>query len=69
MDKKRKVDAGSVARLVILAVALVNTGLNMAGVDTIVVNNEKIETFVNMAFLGGASLIAWYKDGVKKEVE
>ncbi|MDF1507180.1 phage holin [Robertmurraya sp. DFI.2.37] len=65
MAKKNEVKpitAGTVSRFVLLALALVNSGLEMAGHSVIPVDEEGVSTFISLAFLGGASLWAYWKD-------
>ena len=59
---EKKISAGTISRFVVLFIALVNTALNMSGVQTIPVNDEQVAIFINMAFLGGASLVGWWKN-------
>ncbi|MBA9027501.1 phage holin [Peribacillus huizhouensis] len=61
-ERTRNISAGTVTRFVLLALALINTALNMAGVQTIPVDEEGVATFINLAFLGGASLWAYWKN-------
>lgn len=58
----KKISAGTVARFVLLATALVNSGLQMAGYNTIPVDEEGVQTFISMAFLGGTSLWSYWKN-------
>lgn len=58
----KNITAGTVARFVLLLVALINTALNMAGVQTIPVNSENVELFINLAFMGGTSLWAYWRN-------
>jgi SPP1 family holin len=58
----KKISAGTVARFILLAVALINSGLQMAGYQTIPVNEDGVETFISLAFLAGASLWAYWKN-------
>ena len=61
-NETKRISAGTISRFVLLVAALVNTSLNMAGVQTIPVNDANIEAAINMAFLGWASLLAWWKN-------
>ena len=69
-NETKKLTAGAIARIILLTTALVNTGLNMAGIQTIPVNDEAVEAFINTAFIGVTALVAWYKDsGVSKKTK
>ena len=58
----KNITAGTVTRFVLLLLALVNTGLNMAGIQTLPIDEEGISTFINLAFLGGASLWGYWRN-------
>jgi SPP1 family holin len=62
MEQPRKISAGTVARFVLLAVALINSGLQMAGYQTIPVDEAGVETFISLTFLAGTSLWAYWKN-------
>ena len=57
-----KISAGTIARTIILLLALVNQCLNMAGVQTIPIADEDVNTFVSTAWTVIASLWAWWKN-------
>lgn len=56
------VDAGTIARTIILLLGLVNQVLVMFGVQTIPVADELINQLVALALSVGASVWAWWKD-------
>ena len=58
----KNIDAGTLTRMIVLALALINSGLAMFGYDIIPFDEEQLSNFINMAFLGVASIWAWYKD-------
>jgi SPP1 family holin len=58
----RKISAGTVTRLVLLIVALINSGLQLAGYETIPVNEEGLAEFISLTFLGATSLWAYWKN-------
>jgi SPP1 family holin len=58
----RKISAGTVARLVLLVLALVNSGLQMAGYQTIPVDEAGVQEFISLVFLAGTSLWAYWKN-------
>ena len=65
-----KVDAGTLTRIIVLMLALINSGLAMFGYDIIPVDEEGIANFINLAFLGVASIWAWWKNNpVTKEAK
>ena len=59
---KKKVTAGTLARTVILAVALLNQFLTIFGYSPIPVNEEQVELFISFAFTGFAALLTWWKN-------
>lgn len=58
----QKISAGTVARTVILIVALANQVLTVSGHSVIPINDEVINDFVSLAFTIAASLVAWWKN-------
>lgn len=58
----KKISAGTVARTVILIVALANQILAVSGHSVIPINDEVINDFVSLAFTIVASLVAWWKN-------
>lgn len=57
-----KVSAGTIARTIILLLALVNQCLSMAGVQVIPIANEDINTVVSTLWTVVAALAAWWKN-------
>lgn len=57
-----KISAGTVARFVLLLVALVNSGLTMAGHSPIPVDEAGVQDFISLMFLGATSLWVYWKD-------
>lgn len=57
-----KISAGTVARFVLLALALVNQALTITGHSPIPVDEEGLQQFISLAFTGAASLWAYWKD-------
>lgn len=62
MEEVKKITPGTVTRTICLALALVNTVLNMAGIKTIEIGNETIETFMNSAFIIATAVWSWWKN-------
>ena len=57
-----KVTAGTIARTIILVLALANQALVIAGKPVIEIENEQIEQLVTLAFTIVASVVAWWKN-------
>lgn len=58
----KKISAGTIARTIILFVALVNQGLSIAGKAIIPIADEDIEQVVSLVFTIVTTLIAWWKN-------
>ena len=56
------ISAGTLARTIILAVALLNQALTVTGHNMIDVANDDINTLISTAFTIGAAVIAWWKN-------
>ncbi|MCI4129490.1 phage holin [Bacillus haynesii] len=56
------ISAGTVARFVLLALALVNQTLAMTGHSPIPVDEEGVQQFISLAFMGVTSLWAYWKN-------
>ncbi len=52
----------TIIRTVVLAFALINQGLTLAGVNPLPFSSESVENFVAGAFTLGASLWTWWKN-------
>lgn len=57
-----KIDAGTLTRIIILALALINQGLALTGFNPIPLDEDALYQFISMVFIAGASIYAWYKD-------
>ena len=57
-----KINAGTIARTIILLLALVNQCLSMAGIQVIPIADEDVNLLVSTAWTVVASLIAWWKN-------
>lgn len=57
-----KITSGTIARTVILALALVNQVLLMMGVQAIPIADEDINTIVSTLWTVVAALVAWWKN-------
>lgn len=60
--KENKIAAGTIARTIILLLALVNQCLSMAGVQVIPIADEDVNLLVSTAWTVAASLAAWWKN-------
>lgn len=57
-----KVTAGTIARTIVLALALINQCLVMAGVQTLPIQDEQVETLVTTGATVVTAVIAWWKN-------
>ena len=57
-----KISAGTIARTIILLLALINQCLSMAGVSPLPIADEQVETIITTAWTVIAALIAWLKN-------
>ena len=57
-----KISAGTIARTIILLLALINQCLSMAGVSPLPIEVEQVETIITTAWTVIAALIAWWKN-------
>ena len=59
---KKRISAGTIARTIILALALLNQVLTVAGYSPIPIADDAINTLVGTAWTVIASLLAWWKN-------
>ena len=59
---EHKITAGTIARTIVLLLALVNQCLSMAGVQLIPIADEDVNTLVTTLWTVCASLAAWWKN-------
>ena len=59
---EHKITAGTIARTIVLLLALVNQCLSMAGVQVIPIADEDINALVTTLWTVCASLAAWWKN-------
>ena len=66
-----KISAGTIARTIILALALVNQILVVNGIQAIPIEDEDINLLVSTAWTVVASVVAWWKNNsfTKKAIE
>ena len=60
--QENKITAGTIARTIILLLALVNQCLSVAGIQVIPIEDEVINTAVSTVWTVAAALIAWWKN-------
>ncbi len=59
---KRKIETMTIVRTVVLAFALVNQMLEIAGYSTLPFTNEEVGQAVSMLITAAASIWAWWKN-------
>lgn len=57
-----KISSGTIARTIILVLALVNQVLSMLGYKIIPIEDEQINDFVTLAFTIGSATMSWWKN-------
>ena len=57
-----KISAGTIARTVVLLLALVNQVLSMLGIRSIPIADEDVNTLIPTGWTIAASLAAWWKN-------
>lgn len=57
-----KISAGTIARTIILLLALINQCLSMAGVSPLPIEDEQVETVITTAWTVIAAIWAWWKN-------
>lgn len=57
-----KITAGTIARTIILALALVNQVLTACGISVIPIDDESIQTIVATTFTVVTAVVAWWKN-------
>lgn len=62
MTETKRISSGTITRLVLLIIALVNSGLQLIGYDTIPVNEAGVSEFISLVFLGATSLWAYWRN-------
>ena len=60
--KENKISAGTIARTIVLLLALVNQCLGMAGIQVIPIEDETVNTLVSTAWTVVAALVSWWKN-------
>lgn len=61
-EQKKKVNAGTVARTIILALALINQILMVSGHPVLPIEDEQVNTLVSTGWTVAASMLAWWKN-------
>ena len=62
MDNNHHIDAGTIARTIVLALALINQILVASGHPIINIDDQTVTDLVNSAFTIGAAVWAWWKN-------
>ena len=57
-----KISSGTIARTVVLILALVNQVLSVLGYKIIPIEDEQVNDFITMLFTIGSALAAWWKN-------
>ena len=57
-----KISSGTIARTIVLVLALVNQVLSMLGYKIIPIEDEQVNDFITMLFTIGSALAAWWKN-------
>ena len=57
-----KISSGTIARTVVLVLALVNQVLSMLGYKIIPIEDEQVNDFITMLFTIASALAAWWKN-------
>ncbi|MEB8129743.1 phage holin [Mammaliicoccus sciuri] len=66
----KNIDAGTLTRIIVLVIALINQALALTGFNPIPVDEDALYQFISMAFMGVASIWAWWKNNpVTKEAK
>lgn len=60
--ESNKITAGTIARTIILIIALINQGLTVAGKSLLPIADEDVTQAVSLIFTIVTSLIAWWKN-------
>lgn len=59
---KEKISAGTIARTIVLALALINQILSLNGIQVIPISDEDINAIVSTLWTVIASVVAWWKN-------
>ena len=57
-----KISSGTIARTIVLVLALVNQVLSVLGYKIIPIEDEQVNDFITMLFTIGSALVAWWKN-------
>lgn len=57
-----KISSGTIARTIVLVLALVNQVLSVLGYKIIPIEDEQVNDFITMLFTIGSALAAWWKN-------
>lgn len=60
--EKNKITAGTIARTVVLVIALINQVLTMAGINPLPWSDDEVYTGITAVLTVAASIAAWWKN-------
>ena len=58
----KKLDAGTVARTIVLFIALLNQVFAIAGIAVLDINENDVYQLVSLLFTVGSALLSWWKN-------
>lgn len=61
-EKQTNISAGTIARTIVLALALINQLLTVTGHAVLPITDEQVNTLVSTIWTVIAALVAWYKN-------
>ena len=62
MNDKLRVDSGTIARTIILFLALLNQVLGLFGVQAIPIEDEQVNLLISTGWTVAAAIAAWWKN-------
>ena len=62
MANRKSITAGTIARTICLALALINQLMVVTGHSVIPIEDHAVETLITEAFTVAAALVAWWKN-------
>ena len=61
-ENKTNISAGTIARTIVLALALINQLLTVTGHAVLPITDEQVNTLVSTIWTVAAAVVAWYKN-------
>lgn len=62
MDEVKKIDIGTIIRTVLLALALLNQSLVLAGYSPLPIEDAQVENLITIVFTVATSAWSWWKN-------